>query len=336
MQRGYIPGQGSEPQPGQNHSGRKKQRKYAYTPSDQKRRRLLILCAILLGCVMAFSAWQLISYAVDYFSAQKASDELRELYYEATEEPTAVLSPSPTPEPAATLPPEATATPTPTPATHLEALQYPGNPYAVASSRFQKLRRQNSDIVGWLAIEGMLDEAVVQRDNTYYLRRDYRGYHNVNGALFLDESVSLRTRPYTLPIYGHNMKTGAMFGNLRNYENLSYYQRNPFVTFDTMYESGRYVIFSIAELSLNVKDHNYFSFGRLNSDNIAWREESISELKSHSVFFTDIDVQAEDQLLLLVTCVDDDEERRVVAARRIRDGETEESLKRTVNRAWKW
>ena len=31
----------------------------------------------------------------------------------------------------------------------------------------------------------MLDEAVVQRDNSYYLNRDYRGYHNANGAIFL-------------------------------------------------------------------------------------------------------------------------------------------------------
>ncbi|MBE5804913.1 MAG: class B sortase [Clostridiales bacterium] len=328
MQRGHIPGQ--------NQTSRKKQRKYAYMPTVEKRRRNMLLCAILLGCVMVFSAWQLISYAVDYFAAQRASNELRELYYEPTEVPTASPTPSPAPTPTPTLEPEATPTPSPTPATHLEALRYPGNPYSVISSRFQKLRRQNGDIVGWLSIRDMLDEAVVQRDNTYYLRRDYRGYHNVNGALFLDESINLKSRPYTLLIYGHNMKTGAMFGNLRNYENLHYYQKNPFVTFDTMYEEGRYVIFAITELSTNSKDYNYFSFGRLNTNHIAWRSEAISDLKSHSVFLVDIDVQPDDQLLLLITCVDDEEERRVVAARRVREGETEEALQRKVNSARKW
>lgn len=328
MQRGHIPEKAQ--------SSRKKQRTYTYQPTTEKRRRQLLLCTILLAGVMLFSAWQLISYAVDYFSAQNASDQLRELYYEATEEPTQAPTPSPTPEPTPTLEPEATPTPSPTPPVYLEQMRYPSTPHAAISSRFQKLRRQNSDIIGWLSIDGLVDEAVVQRDNTYYLRRDYRGYHNVNGALFLDENIDLLYRPYTLLIYGHNMKTGAMFGNLRNYENLHFYQKNPFVTFDTMYESGRYVIFSIAELSINAGDRNYFSFGRLNSDHIDWRAEAISDLISHSLYFTELDVQPEDQLLLLVTCVDDEEERRVVAARRIREDESEASLQRVVNRARKW
>lgn len=60
----------------------------------------------------------------------------------------------------------------------------------------------------------------------------------MNGAIFLDESCDLSTRPYTLMLYGHNMKSGAMFGNLRNYENLTYYKNNPFIKFDTAYEDG--------------------------------------------------------------------------------------------------
>ena len=137
-------------------------------------------------------------------------------------------------------------------------------------------------------------------------------------------------------LYGHNMKTGAMFGNLRNYEKMYFYQKNAFVSFDTMYETGRYVIFAVTELSTNNKAHNYFSFGKLNSDMIAWRAEAIGNLMSHSIYQTSIDVQPEDQLLLLITCVEDEEERRVVAARRVRDGETEEELQRQVNNARKW
>lgn len=322
MQRGFIPGQ---------QDGRKKQREYGYAP-DRRKRRLLLLCAVLLAGVMVFSAWQLISYGADYVASRNASGQLREMYYQETEVPSATA----TPEPTGTSVPTAAQGLTPTPATGLEAVKYPGNPYGLISSRFQKIRRQNSDIIGWLSIADLLDEAVVQKDNTYYLRRDYRGFHNVNGALFLDESITLNTRPYTLYVYGHNMKTGAMFGSLRNYENLKFYQNNAFITFNTMYEDGRYVIFSVTELSINARDRNYFSFGRLNSDNIAWRREGISDLKSHSIYFTEIDVQPEDQILLLITCVDDEEERRVVAARRVREGEKEETLQRKINTARKW
>lgn len=328
MQRGHVP----EPE---KHS-RKKLRQYTYMPTTVKRRRQQLLSIVLLCNVMVFSAWQLISYGIDYFAAQNASDELRELYYQETEAPAATPDPTETPSPTPTLPPEATPTPTATPATRLDPLRYPNNPYAAVTSTFQKLHRQNADIVAWLNIPGLLDEAVVQRDNSYYLKRDYRGYHNVNGAIFLDENTDLSTRPYTMLVYGHNMKTGAMFGCLRNYETLSFYQKNPFITFNTMYEDGQYVIFSIAQLSLNPKDANYFSFGQLNTDNIAWRQEAIETLISRSAFYTSLDVQPEDQLLLLITCVEDDEERRVVAARRLRDDETAENVQRIINRARKW
>lgn len=328
MQRGHVPEH-------QQHS-RKKLRQYSYAPAKNKTSRQQKWLTIGLACVMVFSGWQLISYAVDYFSAKGASNELRELYYEETQQPTDTPTPTATPSPTPTLEPQATAAPTATPVTQLAALRYPGNPYCAVSNTFTRLRRQNSDIVAWLTIPGLLDEAVMQRDNSYYLKRDYRGYHNVNGAIFLDESTDLTTRPYTLMVYGHNMKTGAMFGCLRNFENLSFYQKNPFITFNTMYEDGQYVIFAITQLSLNPSDSNYFSFGQLNSDNIAWRRAALDELLSRSTFYTSLDVEPEDQILLLITCVDSDEERRVVAARRLRDGETTESVQHIINRAKKW
>ena len=124
--------------------------------------------------------------------------------------------------------PQATAVPAITPIPQntdlLPVVYYPGNASARVRDRFSSLQRQNKDIIGWVRIDELLDEPVVQRDNTFYLTRDYRGYHNVNGAIFLDENCGLKTRPYTLTIYGHNMKTGAMFGGLRNYENINYYK----------------------------------------------------------------------------------------------------------------
>ena len=67
-----------------------------------------------------------------------------------------------------------------------------------------------------------LDEPVVHKDNTFFLDHDAMGKRNANGAIFMDQGTSLLTRPYTILLYGHNMKTGAMFGNLRKYEDFSY------------------------------------------------------------------------------------------------------------------
>ena len=153
-------------------------------------------------------------------------------------------------------------------------------------------------------------------------------------TIFLDESCDLKTRPYTLLLYGHNMKTGEMFGSLRNYENIVYYKNNPFITFDTAYEDGRYVVFSVGITRQMAYDRKFVDFVKLSSNRLAWREEAIQSLRKISVLSVPIEVNAEDQLLLLVTCVDDSAERRLVAARRIREGETEEELLRQVKNSF--
>lgn len=315
-----------------------RRRHYSVHPGESTRARLLRRCMTgLLLCVMLFSLYKLGSYAGEYLASRRVSQELRDLYYEdvPTDTPsaTATSQPTATPTPAPSAEPQSSASPTPQ--TALASLAYPENPFALTASRFTKLQRQNSDIIGWLNIPGVIDEAVVQRDNSYYLRRDYRGYHNDNGAIFLDENCDLRTRPYTLLLYGHNMKSGAMFGSLRNYENLTFYRNNPFITFDTAYEDGRYVIFAVGTLTQNRERMHYVDIGRLLSLNIAGRETAISQLLRISEIAVSIDVQPEDQLLLLITCVEDDTERRFVAARRLRPGEEENTLQQTVRQAYR-
>lgn len=315
-------------------SPRRRKRKFVFG----FRRRWYRRAAVIVFAILFFiGAVNLISYAVDYHNAQQASAALREAYYaeDVIETTTPTQPPQETPVPTVTPAPTAAPQATTTPPAKQEAVHYPGNYYANVSSRFQKIRRQNKDIIGWLTIDDLIDEAVVQRDNEYYLDRDYRGYHNVNGAIFLDESCDLSTRPYTLMLYGHNMKTGAMFGNLRNYENLTYYKNNPFITFDTAYEDGRYVIFVVGTVSTNPASWKYVDFTNLCSDNTSYREDALKALIRRSIYSSAIEVSADDQLLLLITCVGDDDERRVIVARRIREDETEDELNKIVRRTTK-
>ncbi len=216
------------------------------------------------------------------------------------------------------------------PAALLPEIPYPGNPGKNIGSRFQALRKKNADIVGWLKMGGMVDEAVVQRDNVFYLDHDTLGKQNINGALFLDAGVSLNTRPYTYIIYGHNMRAGAEFGSLRNYENRSFYRSDPFISFDTMYENGRYVVFSVGNVSLEEGGNHYVDFFAFLFNNAEERRRAVDALTQASIYPALIDVQPEDQLLLLVTCTAKDSERRVIAARRVREDETESGLARII------
>lgn len=310
------------------------ERNFYYRPKRKRRRLKPLYKACLAGCGALFlvCVWKLGAYGWDYLSSRRLSAELRSEYHAqatATPEAQSVMSatPAPTTWPVVETTASADASKAPVAsATWLMHSDYPNNPFLRINERFQKLRRRNSDIVGWVTIDELLDEAVVQRDNSYYLRRDYLGYHNTNGAIFLEESIGLRSRPSALLLYGHNMKTGSMFGCLRNYETLSFYKKNPYITFDTIYEDGRYVIFSVAQVNIKPTAKDHAAFYQLPSCSDERKAQIISDLCRLSMFNCPIDVQPEDQLLLLITCMGDDDERRVVAARRLRDGETEESV----------
>ena len=292
--------------------------------------RLLLL--LLCVAVAVISGVELISYFGDRDEVRQVSQELSEIYHgEETETPPeSVVSPEPTETPAVTPEPEIRETvrpePTATPMTHLPTVRYPGQgQIPMTSEVFLKLKQKNQDITGWLTIDGVVDLAVVQKDNTKYLNHDYLGNKNVNGALFLDMAVPMSTRPYTLMIYGHNMKTGEMFGKLLKYRDSAWYRSHGFVTFNSQYEDGRYVIFSAAKVQI-VPGTSFVNLYGLLTDEIAQREEIIAQLNNLSFFNNYVDVRPDDQLLLMITCDGDDDERFVVAARRIREGESETSL----------
>ena len=315
-----------------------------------RRRRLILILAGL--AVAAFGLAKLIGYFGDMVSSRNTDEEIRRIYYAGVTEtpppetaaagtPEPVLNPE-TPEPSPipetpeptripeTPEPAATAAAAPEPVRRLAAVAYPGNPDLKIDNRFRYLRAESKYITGWLNIDRLIDEAVVQRDNIFYLNHDVYGSENVNGAVFLDAGTSLQTQPFAYLLYGHNMKTGEKFGCLRNYENTSFYHSNPFISFETIYESGRYVIFSVGNISTDENDPNYADLYALIHPEIDARQEAIDALKKASLYNCTVDVQPEDQFLPLITCVASDAERRVVSARRVRAGENEEELRNQI------
>lgn len=296
-----------------------------------------LLPALVGLMLLLYGLIRLIAYGIEATASRRTNREMQTIYYNHRSDtplPESVTpSPSPTPSPAR--PTGAPPTPTQSPIPRLSAGVYAYNSGLRISSQFRALRKENKDIVAWLNMGGLLDQAVAQRDNVYYLDHDLKGGSNVNGALFLDAAIDLKIRPYTLIVYGHNMKSGAMFGSLRNYENLTFYHRDPFITFDQMYEPGRYVIFAVGSISVEEYGAHYVDFFGLKSANIQERQTAINTLMEASVHTCAVDVQVEDQLLILVTCTEKDENRRVVAARRIREGEDEKTLLGQVKKSRK-
>lgn len=280
------------------------------------------------------SAVMLVSYVVDYFRTKQINAELAAQYHAETAAPTLTETPIITTEPtefSTAVPIQQTLIPaTSAPkATYDPFGGYPNNPYREVLPRFRTLHKTNPDICGWISIGTELDQAVVQRDNKYYLTRDYTGKQNKNGAIFLDEQVKLWKRPTCYILYGHNMKTQEMFGILHKYDTLSYLRKHAVITFDTQYEEGQYAVFASGTIFLDQGSLGFADYYNLPDATDGQRAAILERIRRVSDYKIDLEVSGNDQLLILITCVGNDRERRFVAARRLRDGENEDTLRMT-------
>ena len=291
-------------------------------PAQQRKKLLCLFLAVLACALVVWGAVGLIRYFSDLSASRQTAAELRSIYDQpvpVTEAPAAEVTAVPVP------PAAVPATEVPADYGLLPAVPYPYNSSLRISDRFTDLRRKGKYITGWLRMDSV-DEPVTLKDNSYFLTRDATGKKNVNGAIFMDSGTRLETRPYTVILYGHNMKSGSMFGRLRKYRDSGYLRKNRFITFDTLYEDGRYAVFAAAEINVVPGTSGYFDIWSLDDNTRAGREAAIRKLESRAISGNAVDVQPEDQILLLVTCVEDDDYRLIVAARRLRDGETESTL----------
>ena len=295
----------------------------------------LLRYGMIAACVVliAVGGIQLGGYLSDLFASRRTVRDLKQVMEEPgpeTEAPSpartataAAVSPSPAPAVAEKEAPGVQAAEAADQPGMLPAVEYPDGLKLV--SRIQKLHRKSEYIIGWITMDET-DEPVALKDNDFFLNHDATGKRNANGAIFMDEATNLMTRPYTVLLYGHNMKTGAMFGSLRKYADAAYCHQHRFFRFDTLYEEGRYAAFAVAQVSLVPGTARYFSIPSITSLDREVRKKAICELSALSTHDVIVDVSEEDQILLLITCTGNDDERLVLAARRLRDGETEETL----------
>lgn len=184
----------------------------------------------------------------------------------------------------------------------------------------------NSDLVGWLCIDQIINQPVLYRDNVYYETHDFYGNESVSGAIFLDYCHRLTPETQNVLLHGHNMKDGTMFGMLlRYYKDGDFLRKHGIVHFDTLYEEGVYAIFAVLDASLNRKDDRYFDyFSHARFRDADELNAYIAAVRERSLYDIPIDINPEDAFLTLSTCLGED--RLVILARRLREGETEADM----------
>lgn len=159
----------------------------------------------------------------------------------------------------------------------------------------------NPDVVGWLKInETNIDYPVVQSsDNDYYLKHNLYNETDKNGWIYMDYRNSSYEMDANTIIFGHNMYySGIMFGTLANAYKKSWYSNpeNQIISFDTIYESNQYQIFSIYKIP---KSTDYLKTYFADDNEFI---EFVNLIKGRSVNDFGIEVNPGDKILTLSTC----------------------------------
>ena len=114
----------------------------------------------------------------------------------------------------------------------------------------------NTDCIGWLSIDGTNISYPVMyppHDPQKYLRRNFYGKYSQSGVPFLDGRCDLQST--NLIIYGHNMRNGTMFSDLKKYVNRDFLNAHRTVKFET---ADGVQTFTVAEvLKTNTSDAWY-------------------------------------------------------------------------------
>ncbi len=169
---------------------------------------------------------------------------------------------------------------------------------------YAELIQQNPEMVGWISIDDTgINYPVVQKDNTYYLTHGFDQSNNTNGSIFMDERCSIVSPTINTIIYGHNMKSGMMFGGLKNYLQAGYLESHKYIQFNTIYEKRTYEIVAVCLSEVQYQDedaYRYYDF--ITSTSAQDLQDFVENVDTLAVYGNADGLTQQDKLLTLSTC----------------------------------
>ena len=178
---------------------------------------------------------------------------------------------------------------------------------------YRNLYKTNSDLVGWLVVNGtQINYPVVQSTvyQEFYLDHNFDGEDDESGAVFADARNDVFKPDDNVILYGHNMKNGTMFGSLHQYLDAAYMKEHQYVYVVTPEEELIYQVFAAVEYD---DRHILQSFSFTEAYG---REAYLDSLRKNDgdndYFREDVEATENDRLLTLSTCIKNESEKRLL------------------------
>lgn len=163
------------------------------------------------------------------------------------------------------------------------------------------LKKMNPDIIGWIRIPDLAVNYAVLKGtaDNYYLYHHMDGSYNILGSIFAEKGTSEDLDDAHIILYGHNMASGQMFGQLSNYTDTGFWKKHSYMYIYTPEETRTYAIYDVYNCLDNDRTYTIgFTLG--SKDFRKWVKYSIKK----GYYSTEFKPTGDEQIITLSTCAD--------------------------------
>ena len=163
----------------------------------------------------------------------------------------------------------------------------------------EDLQEINPDIVGWVRVDGTnIDYPIlVGKDNTSYLKTDYKGDYSPSGSIFLDYRNSRDLNDDFFVIYGHNMAKNLMFSDIKKFQKEDFFNEH---STGKLYTN--HGVYDLKIITFNIIDANKSIAYKLQKNSNGHNGQILQELLAGATFKRNVEVSEADKFILLSTC----------------------------------
>ncbi|MBC1494775.1 class B sortase [Listeria welshimeri] len=162
----------------------------------------------------------------------------------------------------------------------------------------KSLQKLNKDMAGWLTIaDTEIDYPILQStDNDYYLHHNYKNEKARAGSIFKDYRNTNEFLDKNTIIYGHNMKDGSMFADLRKYLDKDFFKAHPTFSYESGLTNYKVEIFSVYETTTDFYYIETDFPGKQDFD------DYLEKVQQQSIYKSNVKVSSKDRIITLSTC----------------------------------
>lgn len=163
------------------------------------------------------------------------------------------------------------------------------------------LKKVNPDIIGWIRIPDLaVDYAILKgTSGDYYLNHHMDGSENILGSIFAANGTSDFLDDAHTILYGHNMASGRMFGQLSFYSDVDFWKKHPYVYVYTPYKTLTLAIYNV--YNCLDSDETYTLGYTMGSEDF---KEWIAVSETRGKYKTEFIPTGNEQIFTLSTCAD--------------------------------